>query len=90
MGINNNPCSSCLHNHECMEQRGRCREYKDLKGVMEDIEMLNKKARATKRTNADKTAQGERSAGDMPESFGSARKEAARRDPEATEAGRGD
>ena len=27
-------CTDCLHNHECMEQRGRCREYKDLKGVI--------------------------------------------------------
>lgn len=39
-----NPCSACLHFSECSERRGRCREYKDLKGVMEDIEMLNQKA----------------------------------------------
>ena len=37
-------CADCLHNHECMEQRGRCREYKDLEEVREDIEMLNQKA----------------------------------------------
>lgn len=39
-------CADCLHNHECMEQRGRCREYKDLEEVREDIEMLNKKKAA--------------------------------------------
>ena len=38
------PCTSCLHYPVCMERRGRCREYKDLNGVMEDIEMLNQKA----------------------------------------------
>ena len=37
-------CADCLHNHECMEQRGRCREYKDLEEVREDMEMLNQKA----------------------------------------------
>jgi hypothetical protein len=37
-------CTDCLHNHECMEQRGSCREYKDLEEVREEIAMLNKKA----------------------------------------------
>lgn len=88
--MNMNPCIDCLHFSECMERRGKCKEYKTLSEVRKEIEMLNKKARATKRTNADKTAQGQRGTGDMPESLGSAREEAARRDPEATEAGRGD
>ena len=47
-------CESCLHFSECMEQRGRCREYKDLKGVIEDIGMLNQKAKLTARSEADK------------------------------------
>lgn len=53
-------CADCLHNHECMEQRGRCREYKDLEEVREEIEMLNKKAVLgcfAKRSNADKGVQ---------------------------------
>ena len=62
-----NPCADCLHNHECMEQRGRCREYKDLKGVMEDIEMLNQKAvrgRLTGRADAHEAAVRQQRAGD--------------------------
>ena len=47
-------CKSCIHYSECMEQRGRCREYKDLKGVMEDIEMLNKTAKPSARSKANK------------------------------------
>lgn len=47
-------CSTCLHNYECFEKRGRCREYKDLKGVIEDIEMLNQKAKLTACSEADK------------------------------------
>lgn len=48
------PCQSCLHFSECSERRGRCREYKDLKGVIEDIEMLNQKAKLTACSEADK------------------------------------
>lgn len=72
-----NPCSACLHYSECMERRGKCKEYKDLEEVKKDIAMLNQKARATRRTNTDKTAQGERGAGDMPESFRGPREEGA-------------
>ena len=48
-----NSCQSCLHYSECMEQRGICREYKDLKGVIEDIEMLNQKAKPSASSEAD-------------------------------------
>ena len=48
------PCADCLHFSECSERRGRCREYKDLKGVIEDIEMLNQKAKLTACSEADK------------------------------------
>lgn len=51
------PCTSCLHYSECMEQRGRCREYKDLEEVRKEIEMLNKAARLAKRTGADEAAE---------------------------------
>ena len=34
-------CDDCLHKAECMEQRGPCREYKDLRQVREDIERIN-------------------------------------------------
>lgn len=52
--MNRDTCSACLHFSECMERRGKCKEYKDLEEVKRDIEMLNKTARATKRTNAEK------------------------------------
>lgn len=63
-----NTCTDCLHNHECMEQRGRCREYKDLKGVMEDIEMLNQKAKLAACSEADKADNRQGSAGHKPTS----------------------
>lgn len=66
-------CSDCLHLFECMEQRGRCREYKDLKGVIEDIEMLNQKAKLTARSKSDKAAAGKRRAGNQPETLGGAK-----------------
>lgn len=34
-------CDDCLHKAECMERRGPCREYKDLRQVREDIERIN-------------------------------------------------
>ena len=37
-----------------MEQRGKCREYKDLEEVRQDIEMLNKKAKSSAVSEADK------------------------------------
>ena len=79
-------CSACLHYSECMERRGRCREYKDLKGVMEDIEMLNQTARATKRTNADKAKSSKRSAGTGSEASGGQARETARNRGEPQEA----
>ena len=75
----NNPCESCLHYSECMEQRGRCREYKDLKGVIEDIEMLNQKAKSSARSEADKAAAGKRRAGNQPETSGSTKAKACSR-----------
>jgi len=67
------PCTSCLHYSECMEQRGRCREYKDLKGVMEDIEMLNQKAKLTACSEADTARVRQGGAGDKPPFGGKAR-----------------
>ena len=69
-------CESCLHYPECMEQRGRCREYKDLKGVIEDIEMLNQKAKLAARSEADEAAAGKRRAGNQPETLGGAKAKA--------------
>ena len=63
-------CESCLHYSECMEQRGRCREYKNLEEVKQDIEMLNQKAKLTARSEADKAAAGKRRAGNQPETLG--------------------
>ena len=77
-----NPCADCLHLFECMEQRGRCREYKDLKGVIKDIEMLNQKAKSSARSKADTTDNRQGGAGDKPP-FGGQAREATRhsRDP---------
>ena len=71
-------CESCLHYSECSERRGQCREYKDLKGVMEDIEMLNQKAKLTARSEADTTDNRQGGAGDKPP-FGGKAREATRR-----------
>ena len=60
-----NPCESCLHNFECFEKRGRCREYKDLKGVIEDIEMLNQKAKSSARSKTDEADNRQGGAGDL-------------------------
>ena len=75
-------CADCLHNHECMEQRGRCREYKDLEEVREDIEMLNQKAKLTACSEADKADNRQGGTGDKPP-FGGKAREATRhsRDP---------
>ena len=75
-------CESCLHYSECSERRGQCREYKDLKGVIEDIEMLNQKAKSSARSEADTArAREERDGNRAP--FGSAAGETAgnRREP---------
>ena len=69
-----NSCQSCLHYRECMERRGQCREYKDLKGVIEDIEMLNQKAKLTARSEAD-TARARKERDWNRASFGSAARE---------------
>ena len=66
-------CADCLHNHECMEQRGRCREYKDLEEVREDIEMLNKTAKPSARSEADTADNRQGSAGHKPPFGGQAR-----------------
>ena len=75
-------CTACLHYSECMERRGQCKEYKDLKGVMEDIEMLNQKAKLTACSEADKADNRQGGAGDKPP-FGGKAREATRhsRDP---------
>ena len=67
------PCADCLHFSECSERRGRCREYKDLKGVIEDIEMLNQKAKLTACSEADKADNRQGGAGDKPPFGGKAR-----------------
>ena len=80
-----NPCADCLHLFECMEQRGRCREYKDLEEVREEIAMLNKKAvlgRFAGRSKADTTDNRQGGAGDKPP-FGGQAREAARRSRDA-------
>ena len=75
-------CTACLHYSECMERRGKCKEYKDLKGVIEDIEMLNQKAKLTASSEADKADNRQGGAGDKPP-FGGKAREATRhsRDP---------
>ena len=52
-------CDKCLHQWECMEQRGQCTEYKTLEQVRKEIEELNEnhKKPAT-RTKADQRPQG--------------------------------
>ena len=40
-------CDGCLHQWECMEQRGRCREYKSKEEIRQQIEMLNKTYKTT-------------------------------------------
>ena len=50
-------CESCLHYSECMERRGKCKEYKDLEEVRKDIAMLNQKAKLTACSEADKGVQ---------------------------------
>lgn len=58
------PCADCLHLHECMEQRGRCKEYKTLKEVKKDIEMLNKMFKSAGHPEtADTAGQGHRPSG---------------------------
>ena len=79
-GYKMSACSTCLHDFECFEKRGRCREYKDLKGVIEDIEMLHQKAKLAAGAEADKAAAGKRRAGNQPETSGSAESQACRRD----------
>ena len=36
-----NPCDSCIHNFECAERRGPCREYKDLAMIRREIIDIN-------------------------------------------------
>ena len=79
------PCQSCLHFSECMERRGKCKEYKDLEEVRKDIAMLNKKAvlgRFAGRSKADTTDNRQGGAVDKPP-FGGQAREATRhsRDP---------
>ena len=31
----------CIHLSECMEQRGRCREYKSLEDIQNDVRRIN-------------------------------------------------
>ena len=69
-------CESCLHLFECMEQRGRCREYKDLEEVRKDIEMLNQKAKLTACSEADKADNRQGGAGTGFEAPGSKRGQA--------------
>lgn len=59
-------CESCLHDFECFEKRGRCREYKDLEEVKKDIAMLNQKAKLTARSEADTADNRQGGAGDKP------------------------
>jgi hypothetical protein len=51
-------CNDCIHLNECWEQRGPCREYKDLRQVREDIERINENYKKT----ASGTASGDQTA----------------------------
>ena len=66
-------CTACLHYSECMERRGKCKEYKDLEEVRKDIEMLNQKAKLTACSEADKADNRQGGAGDKPPFGGKAR-----------------
>lgn len=39
-------CEDCIYFKICMERRGRCREFKTLKDVKNEIESINKKYKA--------------------------------------------
>lgn len=56
-------CTDCLHFDECFEQRGPCREYKDLRQVREDIERINEnfKKAATRTATGDQAADPQKS-----------------------------
>ena len=45
-------CDDCLHQSICMEQRGRCTEYKSREEIRRQIESINKKYKTTRRTGA--------------------------------------
>lgn len=45
-------CDDCLHQSICMEQRGRCTEYKSREEIRRQIESINKKYKITGRTGA--------------------------------------
>lgn len=46
-------CDDCLHQSICMEQRGRCTEYKSREEIRRQIESINKKYKITGRSGAD-------------------------------------
>lgn len=48
-----NPCRTCLHFRICMEQRGRCAEFKSREEIRQQIESINKKYKSARRSGAD-------------------------------------
>lgn len=48
-------CDDCLHQWECWEQRGRCKEYRSKEEVRNQIEMLNQKYGSAISRRADKS-----------------------------------
>lgn len=48
-----NPCCTCLHFRICMEQRGRCAEFKSREEIRQQIESINKKYKSARRPGTD-------------------------------------
>ena len=71
-------CTDCLHNYECFEKRGRCREYVTLEMIRRQIIELNdaNQKTASARSEADEAAAGKRRAGNQPETLGGAKAKA--------------
>ena len=45
-------CDDCLHQSICMEQRGRCAEFKSREEIRQQIESINKKYKSSGRPGA--------------------------------------
>ena len=58
-----NPCRTCLHFRSCLERRGRCSEFTDVREVRKDIERINQTYRA-EAANAEQGVQEAPLAGD--------------------------
>lgn len=47
-------CDDCIHQWECVEQRGRCREFKSKEEIRKQIESINQKHKSSIPGRADK------------------------------------